>query len=59
MLKPFGYFDFARYDLAFARSYAGGFSAEFQYSILYGMKDEPGVACPEYASFTIAFRSMP
>ena len=34
MLKPFGYFDFARYDFAFARSYAGGFRAAFQYCIL-------------------------
>ena len=58
-LKPFGYFDFFRYAFAFARLYGYGFRLLFQYSILYGMYDDAGVAWPEYASFTIALRSIP
>ena len=57
-LKPFGYFDFASSAFAFARLYGYGFSPLFQYCILYGMYDEPVIACPEYASFTMAFRSI-
>src|SRR3954447_16605040 len=59
VLKPCGYFDFARYAFALSRLYGYGFRLLFQNSILYGMYDEPLVAWPEYASFTIALRSMP
>ena len=58
VLKPFGYFDFAISALALSRSYGYGFRLLFQYCILYGMNDEPGVAWPEYASLTIALRSI-
>src|SRR5437763_12551486 len=44
VLKPFGDLDFFRNAFALSRLYGYGFRLLFQYSILYGMYDDAGVA---------------